>query len=373
MVWGDQVWVTTAREDGSELFAIAVDFDSGEIVHDIKVFDVADPQNAWDGHNTHATPTPVIEEGRVYVHFGSYGTAALDTSSGETLWQRRDLRCDHRVRPASSPILFGNSLFLAFDGVDAQFVVALDKRTGETLWRRDRGLAGDFADKLRAQGLSDSEIEGVLREKPNDNRKSYATASLIEHRGRRQLISPAAEVTFAYDPETGDELWRLRHQGWGWNVACRPVYDHGLVFLTQGISRRLVAVRPSGSGDVSASHVVWSVSRGAPEIPSPVVVGDLLFVVADKGGVVTALEARTGAEIWKARLPAGGSYWASPVAAADRIYFASTDGVVSVISASREFELLAENELDGRLIAGPAIAGDSLLFRSESHLYRIAH
>ncbi len=371
VIWGDQVWVTTAREDGTQVFAVAVDLATGEIVHDIKVFDVAEPQVAWDGHNTHATPTPLIEDGRIYVHFGAYGTAALDTRTGGKLWERRDLKTDHRVRPASSPVESGNALFLAYDGVDRQFAAALDKRNGKTIWLRNREIATDFAEKLRAFGVED--IEGALAAKPNDNRKAYATSTVIEHEGRRQLVSPAAEVTFAYDPETGEELWRVVHEGWGWNVASRPVYADGLVYLTQGVSRLLVAVDPGGAGDVTGTRVVWSESRGAPEIPSPIVADGVLYMVSDSGGVVTALDAATGEQVFKARLPAGGDHWASPVAAEGRIYFTGTGGTVTVIAASREFEVLAENEFDERLIASPAIVDGSIVFRSDRHLYRISN
>jgi len=224
VVWGGQIWLTTGRSDGKELFAICVDLDSGQLVHDIKVFDVARPQKEWQGHNSHATPTPVVEDGRIYVHFGTYGTACLDTKSGKKLWERRDLNCDHRVRPASSPIIDGDSLFLVYDGVDAQFVVALDKKTGKNRWLRNREGELDLAAVLRAKGLSEADIEDTKKTKPNDNRKSYATPTIIEYQGRRQLVSPAAEVTFSYDPKTGEELWRVRHQGWGWNAACRPIF-----------------------------------------------------------------------------------------------------------------------------------------------------
>ncbi|MBI1930053.1 PQQ-binding-like beta-propeller repeat protein [Candidatus Poribacteria bacterium] len=179
VVWDDQIWLTTAPDDGRELFAICVDLDSGEIVHDIKVFDVAQPKLEYPHLNSHATPTPVVEDGRVYVHFGTYGTACLDTKSGKKLWERRDLNCDHRVRPASSPIIDGDSLFLVFDGVDVQFVVALDKKTGKTLWLRNREVESDFAAALRAKDIADA--EKVAKEKPNDNRKSYATPTIIEH------------------------------------------------------------------------------------------------------------------------------------------------------------------------------------------------
>ncbi len=134
VVWKQQVWVTTAKEDGSELFAVCVSLKSGEIMHDIKVFDVANPQNEWSDLNTHATPTPIVEEGRIYVHYGTYGTACLDTQTGEKIWERRDLNCDHRVRPASSPVMNEGLLFLTYDGVDHQFVAALEKETGKTRW-----------------------------------------------------------------------------------------------------------------------------------------------------------------------------------------------------------------------------------------------
>ncbi len=343
VVWGDQVWLTTAREDGKELFAVCVDLVSGEIIHDIKVFDVAEPQLDWLGLNTHATPTPVVEEGRVYVHFGSYGTACLDTKSGEKLWENRELHCDHRVRPGSSPIIDGDSLFLTFDGVDVQFVASLDKNTGDVLWVKNREGARDLAATLRAEGLSDEDIEGTKKEKPGDNRKSYATPSIIEHQGEKQLISPGAEVTFSYNPKTGEENWRVMHEGWGWNVACRPVFENALVYLTTGVSKRILAVRPDGTGDVTETHTVWDARGRASENPSPLVVDGLFFMVSDSGGFVTCVDATSGERVWRERLPAGGSYWASPLYADGKIYFSSMEGVVSVIAATREFQLLAEN------------------------------
>ena len=348
VVWGDRVWLTTAREDGTELFAVCVDLDSGELVHDIKVFDVAEPQLDHPGLNTHATPTPIVEDGRVYVHFGPYGTACLGAKSGEKLWERRDLKCDHRVRPASSPIIDGDSLFLTFDGVDAQFVAALDKNTGETLWLQDRGAGFDFVAKMKAEGISEADaVETATTGKPGDNRKSYATPTIIEHEGRRQLISPGAEVTFSYDPKTGEEFWRVVHEGWGWNVTCRPVFANGLVYLTEGVSRRLVAVRPSGTGDVTDTHIVWEIDgRGAPEISSPLAVDGLLFTKSDSGGSISCLDATTGEQIWRGRLPGGGTFWASPVYADRKIYIASMKGAVYVISAGREFELIAVNRFE---------------------------
>ncbi|MHC4518625.1 MAG: family 16 glycoside hydrolase, partial [Planctomycetota bacterium] len=371
VVWGDQIWLTTGRQDGSELFAVCVDLESGDVIHDIKVFNVADPQKQWQGQNTHASPTPIVEAGRVYVHFGTYGTACLDTKTGDKLWERRDLNCDHRVRPASSPIIDGDSLFLHFDGVDAQFVTALDKNTGKTLWLKHRGIDSDLGAVLKAEGLSDTDIEETKKEKPNDNRKAYATPSIITHQGRRQLISPAAEVTFSYDPTLGEELWRVRHPGWGWNAACRPIFEHGLVYLTTGVSRRLLAIRPSGTGDVTDTHVAWSHRKLVPNMPSPLIVDDLLFMVSDQGWA-SCLDAKTGDELWRKRLRAGGNHWASPVHADGKIYFSGKKGVVSVIAAARDLQLLAENRFDASFIASLAVANDAIILRSLTHLYCVS-
>jgi len=367
VVWGNQVWLTTAHEDGSELFAICVDLQSGKIIHDIKVFDVARPQSAYSYLNSHASSTPVVEQGRIYVHFGSYGTACLDTTNGKKLWERRDFHCDHRVRPGSSPIVDDDSLFVAFDGVDKQFFVALDKRTGKTRWVRDRNVKSDWDATLRASGIDPQDVK---KKKPGDNKKSYATAKLIEHGGRRQLIAPAAEATISYDPATGKELWRVHHFG-GFNVASRPLFEHGLVYLfTSGLAGHFLAVRPTGTGDVTDTHVAWSTTRSTPHIPSPIIVDDLLFTVTEKGGIARCLEAKTGEEIWRKRV--GGSHWASPLFADGKIYFSSKEGRVSVISAEREFQLVAENRLDASFVASPAIAGDALILRSEKHLYHVA-
>ena len=174
-------------------------------------------------------------------------------------------------------------------------------------------------------------------------------------------MSPAAEVTISYDPKTGDELWRVRHEGWGWNVACRPIFAHNLVYFTTGVEKMLLAVDPSGTGDVTDTHIVWSSRRGAPEIPSPLIVDDLMFMV-NEGGVASCVEAKRGNLVWKGRV--GGNHWASPLYAGGNIYFFSMEGRVSVISAGREFKLLTRNEFDGEFIASGAVAGNALILRS---------
>ncbi|UCD58812.1 MAG: carboxylesterase family protein [Candidatus Hydrogenedentota bacterium] len=242
---------------------------------------------------------------------------------------------------------------------------------GKTLWMRNREGGLDLAATLKAEGLSDSDIEETKKEKPNDNRKAYATPAIIEYQGQRQIISPAAEVTFSYDPKTGEELWRVRHPGWGWNAACRPIFEHGLVYLTTGVSKHLLAVRPSGTGDVTNTHVAWSTRKFVPNMPSPLIVDDLLFMVSDQG-FVSCLEAKTGRELWRERPRTGGDHWASPLYADDKIYFSGKKGVVSVIAATRDFQLLAENLFDASFIASPAVAGNAIILRSLTHLYCVA-
>ena len=274
----------------------------------------------WTNQNPHATPTPLVEEGRIYVHYGSYGTACLDTASGKVLWKRQDLKCNHRVGPASSPIADDQSLFLQLDGVDVQYVVSLDKLTGKTRWQTARQVTSDLATRLRNAGLSEEAIRGTLNKKPGDNRKSYATPTLITVEGKQQLIAPGAEVLFSYDPQTGKELWRVDLQGWCWNVACRPILANGLIYVTTGIAKELMAIRPGGRGNVTESHVSWTRRQSVPNMSSPLLVGDHLYMVTDSGGIVTCMNARSGEQVWRNRLRPSGDHWASPVLANGKIY-----------------------------------------------------
>jgi outer membrane protein assembly factor BamB len=355
VVLGNQVWVTTATEDGKQLFAIAVDEATGKVVHDLKLFDVATPQYAHP-FNTYASPTPVIEPGRVYVTFGAPGTAALDTATGKVHWERRDLECNHYRGAGSSPIIFGDLLIMHYDGSDLQYVVALDKRTGKTVWKTERSI--DFKD-LGPDGKPQAE---------GDMRKAFATPQIITVNGTPLLISMGAKATYAYDPLTGKERWRVEERT-NHSASTRPVFGFGLVFLPTGFPKgELLAVRPDGRGDVTATHVAWRLTRGVPNKPSVLLVGDLLFMTTD-AGVASAVEAKTGKVVWTGRI--GGTHSASPVAADGRIYFFSEDGKTIVVEAGRTFKVLAENHLGDGFMASPAIAGKSFILRSRTHLYRI--
>jgi outer membrane protein assembly factor BamB len=345
VVWGNQIWLTTATEDGKQLHAMCVDADSGEIVHDLLVFEVAEPKFCHPT-NSYASCTPFIEEGRVYVHFGEYGTACLDTKTGKKFWERRDFVSEDFRGPASSPIIEGDRLFINFDGVDHQFVVALDKRTGETLWRVDRDI--DY-------GTDDG-----------DYKKAYGTPALIEVNGQQQLISTAAMETIAYDPATGEEIWRVHNDGM--NGAARPLYENGLVYICAGRGDfALLAVRPDGAGNVTNSHVVWNTGKSVPRFSSQIVVGDRLYMINDTG-VISCLDALDGLTIWSKRQ--SGEFWASPIYTAGNVYFLSKEGAALVVAAEDDFRLVAENQFPAGFNASPAILGDSLILRTFTHLYR---
>ena len=345
VVWGDQIWLTTATTDGKKMYVICVDRRDGSVVHDLLVFENENPDFCHP-LNSYATPTPAVEEGRVYAHFGKYGTICLDTRTAETLWQRRDLPCNHFRGPASSPVLHRGMLIVAFDGFDLQYVVALDKLTGQTVWRQKRDI--DY-------GTDNGDLK-----------KAYCTAQVITVNGVEQLIYPSAVATIAYAPATGEMLWRVYHEGM--NASARPLYGAGLVFLTNGMGK-MVAVRPDGRGDVTDTHVAWSSRKSVAKKTSQLFDNGMLYMVSDSG-VISCLAAKTGEIIWQHR--AGGEFAASPILAAGRIYFFDTEGRVLVLKAGRKFELLAESQLGDGYMASPAVVGNEMILRSKSHLYCVA-
>ena len=349
VICGNQIWMTTSTEQGHKLFAVCVDRKTGGIVHDIHVFDVEQPQPIAV-ENTYASPTPVIEPGRVYVHYGTYGTACLDSAAGSIIWTRRDVNCDHETGagPCSSPFLFGNCLIVHVDGRDVQYLIALDKSNGTTVWKTDRSFDYDTV--------------------PIQKRKAFTMPLPVPRGAGQQLVSLAAQAVYAYEPLTGEELWRVRHNGF--SIAPRPIYGHGLVFVVTDYDHpELWAVRPEGTGDVTDSHVAWKETRGIPSRSSPLLVDELIYVISHQG-ILSCLEARTGEVVWKNRLR--GEYSASPIDADNRIYFFNEDAVCTVIRPGREFEVLAVNRLnEEQMMASPAVAGDSLFIRTENHLYRV--
>lgn len=355
VVMDGRIWFTTATLKGHDFFVICVDADSGEIRLNKEVFHADDPEPLGNPINCYASPSAVVEPGRVYVSFGSYGTACLDTETFEVLWTRTDLPCRHYRGPGSSPILFENLLILTMDGVDVQYLVALDKATGKTIWKTDRTAQwNDLGDDGKPI------MEGDLR-------KAYSTPLIVDVDGGKQMLTVGAKALYGYDPADGRELWKVRVPAY--SGAARPVYGDGIAYMVSGFGKtELLAIRIDGSGDVTDTHVVWRIKKSVPRTPSPVLVDDLLFTINDTGTVL-CLETATGKELWKQFIR--GNCAASLLYADGRIYAFNRDGKATVFKAAREYEVLATNKLDSGFMASAAVSGKTLFLRTKTHLYRI--
>jgi outer membrane protein assembly factor BamB len=355
VIWGSQVWLTTATEDGTELSALCLDKETGKILRDELLFKVGSPQFCHK-FNSYASPTPVIEEGRIYVSFGSPGTACLDTQTGAKIWERTDFVCNHYRGAGSSPILWHDLLIMNFDGSDFQFVVAMDKYTGKTVWKTDRSVNYNDLDK---EGKPAGE---------GDMRKAFSTPRVIEVNGQPVMLSSGAKAHYGYDPRTGKELWRLEDPTHH-SAATRPVVGFGMAFIPAGFSRGAVfAVKLGGSGTLDPSQVTWQMTKGAPNKPSLLLIDDLLYMVND-GGIATAVEAKTGDVVWSQRV--GGNFSAAPLYADGRIYLCNEEGKVTVLAPGREYKVLAENHFDSGIMASPAAAGKALYIRTKTDMYRV--
>jgi len=357
VVMGGQVWLTTATIDGHDFFAIGLDAETGQIRFNEKLFHSDNPEPLGNGAsmNCYATPSPVIEPGRVYVNFGRFGTACLDTSTGKALWKRDDLRCRHYRGPSSSLVSFDNLLILTFDGVDLQYLAALDKQTGKTVWKTDRSVA-----------WNDENVPGQMA-RDGDLRKAHSTPLIVSAAGKPLMLSAGAKAAYGYDPRTGQELWKVHYDDY--STAPRPLFDGSLAFfITGGKLRELWAVKPGGQGDVTDTHVVWKSNAHIGRYASPLLVDGLLYVTADEN-YFTCFEPATGQVVWTDRVP--GRAAASPVYADGRIYLCNQQGMTTVLKPGRTFEVLATNTLAGGFMASPAISGKSFFLRTRTHLYRV--
>jgi outer membrane protein assembly factor BamB len=346
VIEGNQVWMQTALDNGKSLRAVCVDRQTGRIQHDVELFYIETPERKH-AFNSFASPTPVIESGRLYVSYGMYGVVCVEASTGKILWKNTELKHDHdKNGPGSSPIIYKDLFILNCDGTEARYVAAVNKLTGKVAWKTDRSnvinKAGEF-------------------------KKAYHTPLIISVHGRDQLVSMGAFRVSAYEPLTGKEIWWVDIPGFS-NVP-RPVFGHGMVYLPTGFMKpELWAIRADGYGDVTKTHVAWKVARQAPAKPSPLLIGEQLYMFSDSG-IATCLDAKTGKEIWSERI--GGDYSASPVFADGRIYLFSEQGKTLVIKPDTKLNLLATNSLENGFMSSPAVAGKAFFVRTKKHLYRI--
>ena len=343
VIRGEQIWLTTAIDNGKTLLVICLDRETGRQRHRIELFS---PSILKGLHtkNSYASPTPVLEGDRVYVHFGPYGTACL-TTEGKVVW-KTSLAHKTLYGPSSSPVLLDDLLIVQCHGTDVRFVTALDKKSGKARWRRTH--------------------EAHSPKRKYDNAES--TPLIIQTPAGAQLICNVAGRVLAYEPRTGKSLWSVR-QDENYAQVPRPVHGHGLLFTAGGYFSPVVhAIRPDGKGDVTASHVVWSTHKAVPHNPSPLLVGNELYLISDKG-IASCLDARTGNLHWKERL--GGNYSASPVFADGRIYLANEEGVTIVLAPGVSFRRLAVNTLSGLIMASPAVSAHAIYIRPDRHLFRL--
>ena len=360
VVLGDRIWLTLAVERGVvrtnigpddmqtaehvSLEAACLDRANGKTLWRTQLFalDHPDPVH-W--FNSWATPTPAVEAERLYCDFGTYGTACLNSKTGKVLWTTR-LPLDHQVGPASSPVLYKNLLVLVRDGRDAQYVTALGMKNGQEIWKTDRPPINVSSLNLK---------------------KSFVTPLLVKA-GRTQLISPGAHWVVSYDPATGKELWRARH-GTGFSIGSGPVFGEGVAYFSTGSTRpQLCAFRADGEGDVTTTHAIWKITRQVPIMSSPVMLGSELYWTSDDG-LATCADARNGDAYWQERL--NQPHHASPLLAEGRVYFFGKEGKCTVVKADKKFEKLAENQLEGPVVATPAIVDRTIFLRTDRHLYCI--
>lgn len=354
VVFGKQIWVTSANENGKEMSGICLNFDSGKLIYELNLFQ---PDSAYPKHsiNTYATPTPCIEEGFVYLHFGTYGTACVNTSNGKLVWKRTDLNCDHVQGPGSSPVLYKDMVILHIEGIDVQYLIALNKKTGETVWKTAR--PAELNEPLLPIG-----------------RKAYITPIIVTVNGKDLLISNGSAVCIAYDPETGKEVWRIV-QGEDSTIAM-PLAENGIVyFYTSFVTpadgdkyAELLAVNPDGVGNIGNSNVLWRFKSPILQLLTPLIKDGLIYTI-DTRNVFYCLDAKTGQVVYSQKLKQ--KYNSSPVYAGGNIYFTSVKGETMVLKAGNQFQVVAENKLPGEVYATPAFLRNSILIRTDSQLYRI--
>lgn len=346
VVMDEKVWLTNAEPGGFKMWALQIDWNTGNLLKKILVFENEEPQYCHP-MNSYGTPTPVIYDGRVFVHFGTHGTAALDAQSGQVLWKRRDFKCDHFRGAAASPIAFNDSLIVHFDGHDLQYIVCLDQKNGKTRWKKER--------------------EYDFKTDNGDRKKAYCTPSVITHNGRQELISPGAVATESRNPKTGELYWTVRTGGM--NASSRPIYRHGHVYVFCGMGS-MSAIRPGGNGDVDKTHVTWTRRKVVPKKSSPLLLGNYLYMVSDEG-VASCNNPKTGEVHWAERLGVKGQCASSPIHANGKIYSFSSDGDCVIFKPDPSgLQILSRNKLPDGCMASPAVVGDSLLVRTKQNLYR---
>ncbi|MFO0013876.1 MAG: PQQ-binding-like beta-propeller repeat protein [Planctomycetota bacterium] len=337
------IYLTTAvpKGTGLSLLAVALDATSGKRIWEREVRAV-ESLPSIHAKNSHASPTPIVHEGSVFVHFGTLGTARLARNDGSIEWLCTELIYPPVHGSGGSPVLHDGRLAIVCDGSKDPFVVALDASTGKVVWKTPRGVPATIS-------------------------HSFVTPSIAQVDGKTLVLAPGPQHFAAYDLADGSEVFRVLAPGW--SVVPQPIVFEDLVIYNHDYDNpELMAVRLGGKGDVTGTHVVWRRERSAPSTPTPVLVDGLLYTVSDKG-IATCLDAKTGEQYWMERL--GGNYSASPLYADGRILFLSEDGVATWVGVGKQYEVIRVNEISGRTFATPAFDGTGMYLRTDTELLKI--
>jgi outer membrane protein assembly factor BamB len=348
IVWRDRIFFTTANEAGRRLSLLCYRRSDGKLLWEL----LAPQSDVEKVHpkNGHASATPVTDGERVYASFGPHGLIAANFD-GKLLWHAPIGHVGNYHGTAGSPVLYKDSVIIYHDGRPLSggtnselpsFVAAFDRATGKARWRTARSA-----------------------------NVGWGTSVVIRAGDRDELVVCGQRHAMAYDPSNGNELWRV--SGLTSEVIPTPVVGHDLVFCSSGRAGPTIAIRPGGSGDVTATHVAWSTPKGSPFVPSGVIVGDVLFLVNDMQSIVTAYEAKTGTLLYQGRLGEAKreGFSGSPIAVDGKVFFTNDDGETFVLAAGREFKLLHTNQLGEPTYASPALVDGEWYFRTASSLVAI--
>lgn len=349
VVIGDRIFLTTAIPVGGvedpkadrSLHTLALDATTGKPVWDVKVFTATSPRA--HRKNSHASPTPIYADGKLYAHFGHLGTACLDAATGKAIWATQEFAYSPVHGNGASPVLFEDLLIFSADAETDPKVIALDKNTGKQRW-------------------------AFARQSDAKKKFSFCTPLIIDVNGQKQLITPGSGVVNALNPKTGEEIWRCGYDQ-GYSVVPRPVYAHGMVFVSSSYDKPVLkAIKVDGKGDVTGTHVAWTIDKAVPHNPSMAVIGDELYFVADNG-ILTCCDAKTGQIHYSERCT--GPISSSLLAADGKLYLQDEKGLGVVVKPGKTFQVLAQNDLGERSLASYAVIGSDLLIRTEGNLYRI--
>jgi outer membrane protein assembly factor BamB len=338
------VYLTTAvpHGDGLSLRAMAFDAKTGGLRWDRQIKSV-DRVPSIHAKNSHASPTPIVRDGSVFVHFGTLGTARLAAQTGELQWLCEELIYPPMHGSGGSPVYYDGKLVIVCDGSTNPFVCAVDAETGKVAWKTPRSVVAKIS-------------------------HSFGTATVATVDGQLQVLAPGPDHLAAYDLADGREIWKVMAPGW--SVVPQPTLFEDLVIYNHDYDNpELLAVRLGGEGDRTETNIVWRTDRGAPSTPTPLLIeGDLYFV--SDNGVASCVDAKTAQRRWMERL--GGNYSASPVFVNGRILFLSETGVATWVKPGHTFEIEGKNEIAGRTFATPAFSENAMFLRTDEALLKIS-